>query len=194
MSAWAEGSRAAREDRLRSAVTREIEDFRAKYEPLTAEEVAWSHAVTDWLPRWRAWADRAPDGTAPPMPSLSTVAVPCAAVPGGELNGGDFEEKHRAWRYLWAKTQGIIQAFLHKQPKATDEERAWADGVANDVGMLLSTRFRELSVEHPGMRRVDDIDGGEMIYALLGLGDHDDDEFDDDDLDEEEASPDARPS
>jgi hypothetical protein len=185
MSSTGEDWRAERENKLRSAITGAIEYFRAKYDPLTRDEVAWSHAVTEWLPLWRAWADGGPSDTPAPVPSLG-APTGAATVVEAEPSGEELQEKHWEWRRLWARTQGFLAAFQSEQAKATGDDRAWSERVIKDVRMLLATSLRELVLVHPGMRRVDDIDGAEIARALYSLGEYaDDDEFDDEEDDED---------
>jgi hypothetical protein len=183
----------AREDKLRSAIVRELDDFRERYEPLTPEEIAWSHAVTAWLPAWCAWADSEPDGTAPPVPSLDTPAT--ATVDQVGMSKRDLAEKRWEWRRLWARTQGFIAAFKAKQPSATEDDRAWVGRVEQDMRTLLAASLRELMLAHPGMGIINDIDGAEIVRALYGAGEYDDDDEIDDELDDEDvAGPEHLPS
>jgi len=188
-----EGSRIEREDKLRSIILREIDDFREKYEPLTAEEVAWSHAVTAWLPSWCAWADGEPDGTPAPVPRLDASAT-FATVDEVEASRRDLVEKHWDWRRMWARALGRIAAFAafeSKLPSATDEDRAWVKRVVEDMHTLRTARIRELMLAHSDMRRIDDLDGLEIVHALYGLGEYDEDDLDDeleDELDNEDVS------
>ena len=106
-----------------------------------------------------------------------------------EASSRDLVEKHWEWRRTWARAQGLIAAFATKQPSATDDERVWVKRVEEDMRTLLTARLRELRLVHPGMRRIDDIDGPEILRALYGLGEYaDEDDLDDDELDDEHVS------
>jgi hypothetical protein len=191
MSIADEDQRAQQEDRLRNAIIGSIEYFRAKYDPLTPDEVAWSHAVTEWLPAWRAWFD-GEIKTSPPLPTLVEPRT-AAMVEDPKLSAAYYlRGKYWEWRRLWAQTQGLIAAF---RANTIPDDDAWKARVAKDMYTLLGASYRELARAHSGMPRIDDIDGAEMIRALYSLDEYadvedlDDDEdydLDDEDFDEDD--------
>jgi hypothetical protein len=193
-STGGDASRAEQERDLRAQIADAVEVFRAKYEVLTAQEIAWNQAVATWLPLWRAWFDDGPNGASPPVPNL---AAPNAEDPAAlAQRERELHEKRWAWRHLWAWMRGLIAWFQTQPASARDrgwtaEDRAWTERVARDLWALGEKLHRELALEHPGMPRVDNISPKEAIDALLAGVDGDEGpEFDNEDGEDDDQNDD----
>lgn len=198
-STGGDASRAEQERELRSEITNAVEVFRAKYEVLTAQEIAWNQSVANWLPLWLAWFD-GPNGASPPVPSLAAPNIEAPAALAERDR--ELHEKRWAWRHLWAWMRGLIAMFQTQPARNTTardrawtaEDCAWTERVARDLWALGEELHRELALEHPGMPRVDNISPKEAIDALLAGVDGDEGpEFDnehgeDDDHDDDELA------
>ena len=142
--------------------------------------------AAEWSLATRAWIEgRDPKARLPSPPTeemlhIATAAVVARREASGivamrhELDGENLEEKRRQWRHLWARVEGLVVWFEVKYKDASTEDDAWCQCVAAHMRRLTDRLYRSLARRHPGMPRVDDLEGAEIVDVLIGLDEDDD--------------------